>query len=53
MKPNIAQSIYLMLSTNANFQKDYKAPHANRGTMPKPHHPRKHLPFKMFKGHRP
>lgn len=53
MKPNIAQQFYLDLAANANFLKDYKAPHANRPTPEKRHWPRKHLPFKLFKGHRP
>lgn len=31
-----AQVFYLALCKNANFNRDYKAPHAYRGTPPRP-----------------
>jgi DNA primase len=49
--PNRAQRIMLDLIGNGK-KRDYKAPHAPRGTPKKVHYPRTHRQSRLFKGHR-
>ncbi len=53
MKLRTAQIFYLNLCHNANLGRDYRAPHANRGTPPRPHYSTKPARKGLLKGLRP
>jgi hypothetical protein len=43
----------ISVEQNRAMRERYLAPHANRGTPPRPHHVRVGLKPRLFKGHRP